>query len=302
MQPLTQFSRKESADRSEAILFTVRSAQLLAASLINNLGIDSAVLDAQLMLAHTLNKTRLFIQLNGHLFLLPNEIAQFFHMVSRRLMFEPIAYILGHKEFYGLEFLVSKDCLIPRPDTEVVVEKCLELIEENANDTVIDLCTGSGAIAITIQKARPHTKVLASDISEDALNLAQKNAHNLGVSERVLFYQGDLFAAFPSGVQARLIVSNPPYIASNKIAGLSPTVRNHEPRQALDAGDDGGVTFYRRILETAPLYLQACGYLVMEIGFDQRLEIEKLIGPKWRLVEFFRDLASNTRGIVLQKK
>jgi release factor glutamine methyltransferase len=281
---------------------TIRSVLMRAEALFQEIGSDTALLDAQLILAHVLKTSRLTIQTEGKTPLNAHEIALFWSFAARRLVFEPIAYILGKKEFYGDDFLVSKACLIPRPDTEVIVEKCLSLINYEGNDVVFDLCTGSGAIAIALLKARPHIFVHASDISENALKIAHANAKDLKVLDRIGLWCGDLCAPFLHGMKANLIVANPPYIASNKISTLSSFVRDHEPLIALDAGDDSGIAFHRRIIDEVPNYLCSKGHLVMEMGFDQADKIEKLIGPNWLSYDFFKDLALNTRGIVLQKR
>ncbi len=267
------------------------------------MGIDTGALDAQLIIAYVLNIERIDIHLEGHVTAVSmNDAEKIFQLCARRLQYEPIAYILGKKEFYGAEFVVTKDCLIPRPDTEVVVEKCLSLIPKTMTPLVFDLCTGSGNIAISLLIERRDLLVLASDISKEALLVAEKNAKLHSVADRLFLHHGDLFSPFTDGKKADLIVINPPYIASHEIANLDPSVRNHEPWLALDAGDEFGIAFYRRILASAPNYLNECGYLVMEIGFDQADHLAAIVGKEWHLVEFFKDLAANTRGIVLKKK
>lgn len=269
--------------------------------MLKDVGVESALLDAQLLLGHVLSSNRIEIQLQGARILTKDEWGRFCALLARRLCGEPVAYLLGKKEFYGLEFMVNEDCLIPRPDTEVVVEKCLSLLKPSSADLVFDLCTGSGAIGITLLSLRPQLKLVASDISPKALAVAQKNADLLGVFERFTARQGDLFAAFKPHEQAQLIVANPPYIPSASISNLARDVRGYEPRLALDGGVGEGVDFYERIMRDASSFLQPYGYVVLEIGFDQEQAIRKLVGPDLTLVEFFCDLAGNTRGVVLQK-
>jgi len=295
---LTQTEEKDS-DPSSSTVFTVRMTQSLACELFNEAMIENSFLEAQLILERILHKSRIEIQLDSARALSGEEISLFWHMVARRLLHEPMAYILGNKEFYGHDLLVTKDCLIPRPDTESIVEKCLMLIKPNSDDLIFDIGTGSGAIAISLLLSRPKISLVATDFQENALGIARINAKHHGVINRIKLLQGDLFKPFHQE-RAHLIVSNPPYIASHEIENLSPTVKNFEPRLALDGGEDG-LSFYRRLLVEAYDYLRPSGYLVMEIGFSQKEMIEKLIPKRWRCVEFFRDLAGRERGIVLKK-
>lgn len=278
---------------------TNRRLVQMASGLLKELRIETAMLDAQLLLAHALKKERLEVQLAGEYRPNEQEIELFFKLLARRLCFEPIAYILGEKEFYGASFKVSKDCLIPRPDTEVVVEECLKLIKDDSR--VFELCTGSGAIAITLLRECLKLEVLASDISPKALAIALENSQNLGVGDRLKLLQGDLFEPFKGFEPANLIVINPPYIPTSDIAGLSPSVKEHEPKLALDGGADG-LNFYRRILTEASNYLVPDGFLVMEIGFDQGEALKSLAQIHGWLGVIFKDLAGLDRGIVLQKR
>ena len=299
--PLTQSQANKSTERF--LQFTVRELQSLLSRLFKEAGIDTSVLDAQLILANVLDKERIDIQLLGHATkVFESHAREIFRLCARRLQYEPMAYILGKKEFYGADFLVSKDCLIPRPDTEVVVEKCLDLLPKSGPSLVYDLCTGGGIIAISLLRERKALSVEASDISVGALSLAEINAELHGVSSRLVLHHGDLFSPFLPKELADLIVANPPYIASSAINNLHASVRNYEPRLALDAGDDHGVAFHHRIIGAAHRYLKKGGYLVLEIGFDQKANVSEMLGEAWHLIEFFQDLAQNTRGIVLKKR
>lgn len=278
--------------------FTNRRLVQTASGLLKELEIETAMLDAQLLLAHVLKKERLEVQLAGSNRPNDQEIELFFKLLARRMCFEPVAYILGEKEFYGASFKVSNDCLIPRPDTEMVVEQCLKLIKDG--DRVFELCTGSGAIAITLLLECPKLEVWASDISPRALAIALENSQNLGVDERLKFLQGDLFEPFKGLKPADLIVINPPYIATVDVSSLSPSVKEYEPKLALDGGADG-LDFYRRILTEASNYLVIDGFLVLEIGFDQGESLKSLALAHGWSGEIFKDLAGLDRGIVLQK-
>jgi release factor glutamine methyltransferase len=277
----------------------MRKALLLATKLFSDVGIDTASLDAKLLLAHVLKKSHLEMILCREEDLAYEDLFRFLCLVRRRLCFEPIAYILGEKEFYGYSFAVDHRCLIPRPDTELIVEKCLNILEKFSCPRVIELCTGSGAITIAILLERDDVSAIASDISEDALVVAKLNAEKLGVLNRVEFRSGDLFLPYAAEEKASLIVANPPYIKSNDIATLPNCVRDHEPIIALD-GEEDGLFFYRRIISLAPLYLESEGFLVLEIGFDQATDIKKLVTSDWQSVEVFKDLGFLDRCIVLQ--
>jgi release factor glutamine methyltransferase len=275
---------------------TIRFAQNLASNLLKEVGIDTAMLDAQLILGRITSQDRISIQLFGNNYLSEQQVRDFFVMLRRRLSYEPMAYILGEKEFYGARFVVDQNCLIPRPDTEVVVEECLKLLDDGQK-TVFDICTGSGAIAIALLLNRPKIRVEACDISEKALEIASINAKNLRVEDRLKLYYGDLFKPFST--KADLIVSNPPYIPVSHGQDLSATVREYEPKIALFGGEDG-LDFYRAIIKEAPNYLNNFGFLVMEMGFDQASALEAIVKNDWRY-RFFKDLAGHFRGIVLQK-
>lgn len=279
----------------------IRSNKLLAINLLKNIGIESARLDVELLLAKAISKDRLSILLDQENLMNPHQMADFFSLLKRRLCYEPMAYILEEKEFFGLLFKVNQYCLIPRPDTECIVEKCLSLISFNSYDTVFDLCTGSGAIAISLLCNLPNIKMIASDISKKALMIAKKNAFSLGVAKRLLLRQGDLFDVFYDNEKASLIVANPPYIPSLDINNLSADIRNFEPKEALDGGKGEGLDFYHKILARAIYFLHDQGYLVLEIGFNQEKSIAKLIHPPLRLVDIIVDLGNQVRGLVIKK-
>lgn len=279
--------------------FSFDESLKLAEALFLNLGIDSARLDAELLLLHVLKKSKLEFYLTRHELHNRKTFYAFMKLCARRLCHEPIAYIVGHKEFYGHEFVVTRSCLIPRPDTEIIVEECLAQLNVDKAYRVIDLCTGSGAIGLTLAKERPRVTVIATDISKFALRVAKTNAELLSVADRVIFYQGDLFCALPAHMKADLIVSNPPYIASRKVDHLSSTVRDYEPRRALDGAHDG-LAFYRKILCDAPMFLVPLGYLILEIGFDQGDALMRMVTHPWMNAQLKKDLSGHNRCLVVQ--
>jgi release factor glutamine methyltransferase len=279
---LTQYRRNKSPGVF-ALSFTIEEALSLSAELLRAVQIDSALLDSRLLLGHV------------------KGFELFSKLLARRLCFEPIAYILGTKEFFGYDFYLSPDCLIPRPDTETVVEHCLALLPLEREARIWDICTGSGAIAISILKERPKCYAIASDISMGALHVAKKNASNLGVHDRLELLAGDLFEPFAPSSQADLIVCNPPYIGRADYEALAPDVKNYEPKAALLAGDEEGILFYRRIISDALRFLKSGGYLVLEIGYNQAEFIRKLIDSNFVLLGIYNDLADNPRVVVLKK-
>ena len=215
-------------------------------------------------------------------------------LVKRRLSHEPLQYILGSWEFMSLPFFVSKDALIPRQDTETLVEFVLSETD-NSKKTVLDIGTGTGCIPISIAHFKENFVCMGIDISEKAIALAKRNAENLKVSDRVNFVVLDILSAIPEN-KFDIVVSNPPYIKSEIIDTLMPEVRDFEPKAALDGGSDG-LIFYRRICEIAPEILNKGGLLAFEIGFDQGIEVSELMRDHFENVRVIKDLCDNDRVI-----
>ena len=232
-------------------------------------GIDSGRLDAELLLAHILGMTREQLVVNVNRPLSASQCDRYQGVLLRRLRREPVAYITGRQEFWSLDFLVTSDVLIPRPETERLVEIALKLAAEmsaSAALRILDVGTGSGAIAIALASELPAAEIFATDFSAAALTLARENAAKNGMSKRIQFYHGDLFAAI-GHAKFDLILSNPPYIRRSEIDGLEPEVSRWEPRQALDGGIDG-LEFYRRIAAEAFDHMRPDGAVVVEIGAE----------------------------------
>ncbi len=244
-------------------------------------GSESPGLDTSVLLAHALGCKR--IDLYARYEEEPGEAERqrFRELVRRRTEGCPVAYLVGRKEFFSIEFEVNPAVLIPRPDTEWVVYECLRLAKEMTAPVLIDLGTGSGAIAIAVARKHPGAQLFAVDLSPEALAVAQRNAAKHGVAERITFLQGDLFEPLPSGLQVDFVLSNPPYIKSEDIPHLPVGVREYEPHLALDGGPDGFVVF-DRIVQAAPRFLKAGGHLILEIGSPQeepaRKRIEQFAG------------------------
>lgn len=232
-------------------------------------GFDSPRLDAELLLAHATGLDRVRLIVESSTKLTTSELDGVRELIQRRRRAEPIAYILGEREFYGLPFKVDARVLVPRPDTEALVDVALRMTEARSEFGVaLDLCTGSGCVAIAFKKQRPTWRVTASDISEDALSVARGNAERLGTAFGMNFVQSDLFAGLDPTQRYSLITANAPYIPETEIATLQADVRDFEPRLALSGGSDG-LDIVRRIVEEAPRFLGPAGVLAMEIGHDQ---------------------------------
>ena len=226
-----------------------------------------------------------------------DELGAIRALVARRRKLEPIAYILGRREFYGRVFEVTPAVLVPRPETELVVERALGLLAPGSDARVLDLCTGSGAIAVSIAAERPEVKVDATDLSAAALEVARRNALAHGVSERVRLLEGDLFAPLPNDARYALIVANPPYIPDAEVATLAPDVAAWEPHLALAGGPDG-LAIVRRIVAGAPRVLAPGGHLVFEIGKGQAQAVLALLGaPSWTHACAHQDLARIDRVV-----
>lgn len=237
-------------------------------------GFESPRLDAELLLAHSQGCKRI------ELYTRFDEVAEeavrvrFRELVSRRLQGCPVAYLLGTKEFFSLAFEVSPAVLIPRPDTETLVLASLERARSGAE--ILEIGTGSGAVAVTLARQVPSARIVATDISAEALDLAHRNAVRHGVASRITFLQGDLFQPLAPGQCFDLIVSNPPYIPSGEIEALPATVRDFEPRVALDGGVDG-LCLVRRIIADSQAHLKPDGWLLLELAPEQHPEVTGLM-------------------------
>ncbi len=231
-------------------------------------GIESPRLDAELLVACALGVDRVALYMDLERPLSTDELGSIRALVQRRRRREPVAYVLGHKEFWGRRFEVSADVLIPRPDTETLIERALELLPNAASEAVLDLCTGSGCIGLTLAAERPGIEVDATDLSAAALSMASRNAAALGVAHRVRTHHGDLFEALPAPREYALVVCNPPYIPEGERDSLQEDVRRHEPAIALFGGLDG-LDVVRRLVRDAGGWLTPGGTLLMEVGAGQ---------------------------------
>jgi release factor glutamine methyltransferase len=261
-------SNEDSGDAAKNDVWSIRRVLAWAADDLKRRGNEGGRLDVELLLGRVLKLDRIGLIMQSERPLTVAELSTFRELFKRRRLGEPVAYLLGEREFYGISLRVDARVLIPRPDSERLVEIALERTRARSMlGSALDLCTGSGCVAIAFARQRPTWNVTASDISADALQLATENAHRSGAIRNLRFLHGSLFAAV-GGQRFDLITANPPYIATAELALLPVDVRDFEPRLALDGGADG-LDLVREIAEQAPSQLATGGVLALEIGADQ---------------------------------
>nr|AIA16098.1 protein-(glutamine-N5) methyltransferase, release factor-specific [uncultured bacterium] len=283
--------------------FTIARALVEAAQILRRAGVEEARREAASLLEHITGHDRTFLITSAETALAPSDVSRLRGLVERRAAGEPLQYITGHQEFYKLDFEVTPDVLIPRPETELLVETALDLLDEWDGPTFIcDVGTGSGCIAVSLLHELPLARAIGLDISQPALRVAARNAARAGVNERLSLVVSDGLAALdPARARFTMIVSNPPYIAEDALAGLQREVRDHEPRVALTPGGDG-LRIIRALVADAPRFLDSGGHLLIEIGFDQHEAVKKLIDPRvWELLDIHEDLQGIPRTVALMK-
>ena len=269
-------------------------------------GIPSPRLESELLLSHVLGCDRIGLYLNHDMVLSKDELTRFRGTIERRISGEPTAYILGFQEFWSIRFKVDSHVLVPRPETEILVEEALRLIDQEGwrEPRIAEVGTGCGAIAISIAKSVPSTKILATEVSWEAALLAKENAKVQNVDSRICIVQGDLLAFVKSGDEGTfdLMVSNPPYIRRADIETLQREIRDFEPREALDGGIDG-LDFHRKLVHEASLCLRKGGWLILEIGADQDQQVLHLLegSGEFRHMRIASDYAGKRRAMIAQK-
>jgi len=264
-------------------------------------GVASPRLDAEVLLSHILGCDRMYLYVNFDQPLEARELAAFREAVKKRAQRVPVAYITGRREFFGQSFSVTPAVLIPRPDTEVLVEAALRRLQGQESPLVLDVGTGSGAIIVSLLHKLPAARGVATDIAAEALAVAAGNADRLGVADRLEFCRGDLLAPV-AGRVFNAIVSNPPYIAAKDMAGLEPEL-GYEPRTALAGGADG-LDFYRRLTGGAAALLKPGGFLALEVGAGQARQVAAMAVEAVGLsaAEIVKDYAGVERVVVLERR
>ena len=276
-----------------------------ARRLLERAGIETAEQEAFWIVAHVLHLPSHNVVIDRHRLLSSSQLLAARGLVERRVGREPLQYILGTQEFCGLEFDVNPAVFIPRPETELLVEYVAQRISADRQATIVDVCTGSGCIAVAIARMRPHARVIATDLSSPSLDIARQNATRHAVSERIIWLEGDLLGPLAEQEldgQVDVIVSNPPYIAEADWATLQAEVRLFEPRGALVAGPEG-TELHERLLQEATRYLSPGGALIMEIGAGQARAMRRIVGqvPGYRLHRLVYDEAGLERVVIVER-
>lgn len=276
-----------------------------ARRLLERAGIESAGQEALWIVEHALRLSTHHVVTDRDRLLSPAELVAVRGLVKRRVAREPLQYILGTQEFFGLEFDVNQAVLIPRPETELLVEYVTQRISAEREATVVDVCTGSGCIAVALARLRPRARVIATDLSNLSLNVARQNAVRHAVGERITWLEGDLLGALAGQEleeQVNVIVSNPPYITETEWLALQPEVRLFEPRVALVAGPQG-TELHERLLREADRYLSPTGALIMEIGAGQAPAMRRIIErmAEYRFHRLIYDEAGIERVVIVER-
>jgi release factor glutamine methyltransferase len=285
---------------------TLAEAINSAAITLSTAGITNARLDAEVLLSHSIRKDRVWLITHRDDVLDDEKRRDFDEAIRRRTKREPLQHIIGNQEFWGLEFKVTPDVLIPRPETEFIIEAALAIVQDrNRPVRIIDLCTGSGCIAVSLAKELTAAHVIATDASEKSLAVARENARNHSVADRIRFLEGDLFEPLEEldiRGQIDIIVSNPPYVRESDLPALQSEVKDYEPLMALIAGPEG-TEIAQRIIKHATEYLKKTGALIMEMGLGQAGALTRMTEATgaYSKPEVLKDLAGIDRVIVAKK-
>lgn len=276
---------------------TIREAINKAMIQLKIENIDNPKQKARLLMQFLLNETRQYIIVHDEKILTQKQEEKYFKMINQLIEGIPLQHITHQQEFMKMNFYINDNVLIPRPDTEILVEEVIQIAKKINAKKILDLCTGSGAIAVSLAKYIENSQITAIDISEEALRVAELNAKNQQVDKQIVFLQSDLFEAVPKE-KYDMIISNPPYIRKEVIKILDKEVQK-EPYISLDGGKDG-LDFYRRIIHQSYEFLKYRGYLCLEIGYDQKIDVMELMEQEEKYVDTYckKDLYGNDRIIV----
>lgn len=282
-------------------LWTIGSILKWTEQYFGSKGVESPRLDAEVLLSHVLKKQRIYLYVHFDEPLEAPELAAYREMIKKRVLRQPVAYIIGAREFMGLSFRVSPDVLVPRPDTEILVQAVIERLRDWPAPVAADIGTGSGAIGLSLLHFLPKLTAAAVDISPAALAVAQENARQLGVADRVEFFAGDLLQPL-AGRSFDALLSNPPYIPEADIRTLEPEVRQYEPMCALAGGVDG-LDFYRRLVREGAAMLNPGGFMAFEVGIHQAQAVAAMAEdmPALGRTEILKDLAGIDRVVLIWK-
>ncbi len=276
---------------------TIRETIRKGMIMLKNNNVTEPNIKARLIMQYVLNKPREYLLIYDKELVMLRQEVNYFKAIKKLCQGIPIQHITHRQEFMKMTFYVDENVLIPRQDTEILVEEVIKIAKKTNSKKILDLCTGSGAIAISLAKYIENSQITAVDISNKALNIAKINSKNNNVEDQITFIESDLFKNLPKE-KYDIIVSNPPYIKKDIIKKLDKEVQR-EPKIALDGGYDG-LDFYRKIISQADEYLKFHGYLCFEIGYDQKEEVEEIIKEQGKYIETYckKDLCDNDRVIV----
>lgn len=289
---------------------TIYSTLKLAINTLNDSGIESPNIEAETLLAYVLSCNRVNLHANSDRTIKHEDFTAYQRLIKERASHIPLQYITGHVEFMSLDFVVDENVLIPRPETEILVEAVINKVKSksisNKIVTIVDIGTGSGNISVSLAVYLKNVQLFASDISKNALAVARINAQSNKVTDKVFLLRGNLFEAFDNHLEkgsVDFIVSNPPYVKESEWNELELEIRNHEPTEALVGGKDG-LYYCKQIIKEAPEWLKAKGHLIMEVGNTQAKTIKSLIEREGHFedIEIFRDLQTIERIVMARRK
>jgi release factor glutamine methyltransferase len=288
-------------------IWTIQKLLNWVAEFLKNKGIDSPRLSAELLLSHVLGLKRIELYTQFEKIVTEQQLEQLHGLVERAGRYEPVAYLVGKTEFYSLELDITPDCMIPRPETELLVERAIEFLRtRSGKQLVCDLCTGSGCIAVAIVRNYHDCQIIATDICDAALSVAARNIEKHNLKEQIKLLCGDLFDPIIPHLDAGkfdLIVCNPPYVSAAEFEKLGKNVKDYEPKLALFAGDDG-LDIYRRIIERVGEFLKPDAALMLEIGYNQGQEVRELLEQVGIFAEIIieKDFPNNDRIAIARKQ
>jgi len=277
-------------------MVSVQDLLAKATHLLGQVGVETPLLDAEVMLSEAMGVSRTHLLAHPDCHPSASDVRRFQRWLNKRVKRVPLAYVVGHKEFYGLDFEIRRGVLIPRPETELLVDRTIQVLKGARSPVIAEIGVGSGAVAVACALSIRDARIYATDVSPVAVRMARLNAKRHGVSERVRVMQGDLFEPL-ANLAFDAVVSNPPYVPTSEIATLQPEIRNYEPREALDGGTDGMACLHRIILE-ARRYIKPGGFLILEVGNGQAGAIASLMKQHGYIaVQVNRDYAGVERVV-----